>query len=314
MNQLLYDETLLGQYPDTRLAQLTGCNVSFIWRQRIKRGIPSYSSVYGYLPRFNYNIKAFDVINEISAYWLGFYFADGCVCQTRRRKLVCFSVSDYEALTKLSNFYTVDVKLIKCNKQKDRVYYNLQLCNEYLFDKLVALGCVPKKTFIIDKPNIPEKFYLPFLMGFYDGDGGLSRNRSVNSWKAFLGTGSKLFFDWISNIVNGFGFANSIEIRKMKSGKPFYIICMMGITAKTFLGKLYGAVPSYLPLSRKKCLYEQLMETKLRGPNFFEWEIDYLKSELNDVQCSKAISSDPRNYGWIRSADCLRMKRKSLKF
>lgn len=313
MKKIKYDEALLGKYTDTDLANLTGKDYGFIWRHRTKLGIPTYTSKFGHSPKYKYDIYAFDKIDEISAYWLGLYFSDGCICETGRRKIISLGISDYDVIKKLAEFYQVSKKLItKRVLSKNKNFYTLQLCNSYLFDKLLSLGCYKNKSFILEKPNIDKKYYIPFLMGFYDGDGSLSVNKSINSWKCGIGSASKNIFDWIVSIIDSYGYSKSVEVRKIKNGN-FYCVSMCGITAKAFLGDLYKSVPNFLPMKRKKKLYKQFCNVKLKSnPSFFNWEIDYINLELNDTKCSELINNDTRNYGWIRKPCNITKKRISL--
>lgn len=312
-----YQENLLGTLPDTRLAKLTGKSIGFIYRNRIKQNIPTYTSQFGSLPRNNYDIFAFDNMDNISAYWLGFYFADGCVCETtNNRKIVTLSSVDLEVLQKLVKFYKIKENLIGSYLRDGKKYYRLDLCNKHLFEKLSELGCVSRKSMILDKPNIDEKFYLPFLLGFFDGDGSISVNRTINSWKVSIGTGGYKFFKWLSSMLNNFYYYFSTEYKLTENKKNFYVITMCGVTAKAFLNKLYNSIfNKNIPLKRKFCLYKKLCKVKFaRGPDYFDWEINYINKEHNNYKCLDLIKNDFRNYGWIRSIGSIRKKRKSLKF
>lgn len=315
MNRLIYNEDLLGTAPDTVLAKRTGKSCGYIWRERTKRGMPTFNSVYGHQPLRGYRVDVFDEINIVSAYWLGFYFADGCVYGGKKgnRNLVNFSVSDYDVLEKLALFYEIDVKYIGVkNTPEGEKHFFLDLSNRHLFQQLVSLGCVPNKSHIVEPPKINDQFYIPFLMGFYDGDGCLSRNSSINSWKVGIGTAGKTLFEWIIQLLVSMGLIFSHEKRPGKNG-DFYEVVMCGITAKVFLDILYNSVPEGLPLTRKKVLYEELSSVKFRrGPDFTDWEINIIKNEKNNAKCATLIELDHRNYGWKRSADTIRHKRKLL--
>lgn len=314
MKDLEFDNSLLGTMPDPRLASLTGKHVSYIWRQRTKLGIPAFTSVHGHLPRFDYNIHAFDEINAIAAYWLGYYFSDGCVCLTRNRKLVTFTSCDYESVDKLADFYSLEDKsLIKEGSTGKGVKtYHLDLCNAHLFDRLVSLGCVPRKSNILQKPNIDENLYDAFLMGFFDGDGSVSLNRSINQWKVSIGTGGKPIFEWISKIAEERNIKFSTEKRNVKNG-DFYMITFCGLNGKVFLTRLYESVPTDLPLSRKREKCIEMSKKKFRkGPNVFDWEMDYIRKYEDNEMCRELIEKDKRNVGWTRSVDAIKRLRRKI--
>lgn len=306
-----YSDKLLGTLPDTDLAKLTGKSCSWIHRKRVSLSIPSYRSLFGCLPKFNYNINAFNNINCISAYWLGFYFADGCVCETTgNRYIVTICSLDREVVDKLKTFYGIeDHENTTTTIANNKNVYHLQLCNKKLFNKFCELGCVPRKSNILKAPIIDSKFYLPFILGYFDGDGCISRNSAINSWKISICTGSKDFFEWLESIIKGLDISYNIDIRRTKN--LFYSIALCGISGKFFMNKLYEFVPEYLPLSRKKQKFNEMCSNKfVKGPNLFDWEKEYIIQNRDNYLCSELIKTDKRNYGWVRSPYTIQKIRK----
>ncbi len=314
MKKQEFNDSILGTLPDTRIAEITNKHASWIWRRRQKLQIPVFASS---LPRFNYNIQAFDIINQESAYWLGFYFSDGCVCKSKNRHLVCLSSIDEEIVAKLSFFYGLnhDDLITKTRTSSGKISYNLQLCNKILFDRLVSLGCVERKSLILNPPKISSNFHKAFLMGVFDGDGSVSLNKSINQWKVSISTGSKAFANWIFNHASQLNLIPKFETRNKKNKKkPFFNIVLVGHSGKIFLDHLYGSVKADLPMTRKKLTYFKLSEIqKWKNPNFQDWEIDLLLSNKNLSIVSKLIYEDKRNYGWKRNINCLRRKKNSIK-
>jgi hypothetical protein len=135
-----------------------------------------------------YNVNAFSEIDNISAYWLGLYFSDGCVCNSKNKHSVILGSTDLEIIVKLKNFYGIpDAKIgTKILKKSGKKYYSLGLYNKTLFDRLVELGCVTNKSLIIEPPKINEEFIPSFLLGVIDGDGSVSLNKSINQWKVSI--------------------------------------------------------------------------------------------------------------------------------
>jgi DNA-binding transcriptional regulator WhiA len=306
-----YKDELLGTLPDTTLAELTGKHVGWIYRKRINQNIPSYRSLFGCLPRCKYDIHAFSNINSVSAYWLGFYFADGCVCKTTNsRHIVQMTSLDKEVIDKLNAFYGLQSPMCQTKIVNNKNAYTLQLCNKKLFNRLYELGCVTKKSNILGPPFIEEKFYLPFILGYFDGDGCVSRNSTINSWKVSIGTGGHDLFEWITSIIKSLNLAYSIEIKKKKN--YFYNICLCGISGKVFLDQLYSSVPEKLPLSRKKQRFLEMSLVKFRGPKLFDWEKEYIFSNRDNNICSSLIENDPKNYGWKRSAGTISHARRFI--
>ena len=131
------------------------------------------------ITKFNENI--FDVIDtEEKAYWLGFIFADGYVSNTNGFEL-SLAIKDYQHLVKFNLFVEhKDLNHVKINKAS----YNKQRCrwsvkNTHFVQTLNNLGCVPRKSLILEFPKL-EIFKDPslirhFIRGYFDGDGCISR-------------------------------------------------------------------------------------------------------------------------------------------
>jgi len=261
-----------------------------------------------------YRIDAFDDIDNISAYWLGFYFSDGCLCNSGGKHSVILSSVDKEVIVKLKSFYEMtDGKMLtSIIPESGKKYYTLGLHNKVLFDRLVELGCYENKSLILDPPKIDSKYTAAFLLGVIDGDGSISRNKTTNQWKVSIGTGSKVFADWIYSEINKRNLLPSFETRKKKNN--FYTVTLFGNSGKIFLDELYSSVPKELPLTRKYQSYLSMGSiVSGRGPDFQDWEVEILLSNKDNLKLVKTmIESHPKNYGWARSIGTLGHKRLAL--
>ena len=262
--------------------------------------------------RIKFNPCVLDKLGIKEAYFLGLYYSDGCVCHTtHNRYTISFCTIDKDLIDSIKLFFESNNK-IKEEKRDNVIVYRLNFCSKHLFDRLVELGCVENKSKIAGPPKIPENLYLPFLLGVFDGNGCLSRNSSINSWKVSIGTASFKFSNWLKEINKDIVF--SFEKRTIKSG-IFYSIVFTGISAKFFLDRLYKSTKDLVtPLCRKKKLYNCLLTIDFtRGTNFTDWENKILSiKKYSHQDCVDLINSDPRNYGWKRSKDSIAHKRKSL--
>lgn len=143
--------------------------------------------------KYSFNVKFFDILDKSSAYWLGFLYADGSVCNnvleinlSRRDKNHLYRflksiksnhpVGDYESFNKKTN------KKYEISKIS---IYSKELCN-----KLISLGCVERKSMILEFPCFIKDSLLPeFLRGYFDGDGGVNsklRRFNIVSTKQFV--------------------------------------------------------------------------------------------------------------------------------
>jgi len=254
-----------------------------------------------------FNPYVFDRIGVVESYYLGLIFSDGCICETTNgRKMLTFVSMDFQLVSNIKIFMN-SANAISERHENKKIYYSIAFCNGFLYERLLQLGCVAKKSLIIGAPKIDSKYYLSFLMGMFDGDGSISLNRSINSWKCSIGSGSKKMFLWISTILEQYGFSYSGGSRIIRE-KPFYTVELVGISALAFLRLLYDSVDSsVVPLERKHKRFLELSKVKFRkGPNFLEWEKEYLLSDLNYTDCCYMINNDSRNYGWVRKAASVR--------
>ena len=64
---------------------------------------------------------------------------------------------------------------------------------------LIALDIKPKKSYNLSKPNISEEFYLPYILGYFDGDGSLFK--LSNGEYAINITGTENCIKWINEIL-----------------------------------------------------------------------------------------------------------------
>ncbi len=129
---------------------------------------------------YTYNHDFFENIDtEEKAYWLGFFYADGCVSlQENNSAEACIKLykGDYRHLQKFNKSLNgnIDVKFDTriCsfnNKPQESCIircYSIKMVND-----LISHGCVPNKTFFIKVPQINESLMNHFIRGFFDGDG-----------------------------------------------------------------------------------------------------------------------------------------------
>lgn len=129
--------------------------------------------------KYNLNENFFDEINDKSAYWLGFLYADGSVRMKNNRsgelklKLKDTDKSHIEKFLKDINSSAP----IKCgiNKKDNSKFCCVLVNSNHMIKKLFELGCVQNKTFKIRIPKLNDEMMLHFIRGYFDGDGSISR-------------------------------------------------------------------------------------------------------------------------------------------
>lgn len=259
---------------------------------------------YSYHKKPKLNINCFNKIGHVESYWLGYLFADGCICKTTKdRYIINLTSIDKEVIVKFHKFVCSKNKIQEKDYNNKKVYA-VSFSNKYLYYKLKEYGMKSRKTKILDAPNIDETYVFSFLCGYFDGDGSISISKNINSWRVSIGFASLKFYNWFNSILDSKNLIYSIENnRRTKLNKKFYISCLNGISGKKFLELCYENIPSELSLKRKQRKYKELCKVNnLSNPRFQKWEIDIIKR--NGIESGiLLINKDSRNYGWIRGIE-----------
>ena len=135
------------------------------------------------------------------AYWLGFIAADGCVYETGSGSKVLSFNLNYRDKNHLDKFLkainsTAIIKIIDgAGFGASTKIASLQINSNKMVKDLNNLGIVQRKSLILSKPNIEEKYYYDWIRGYFDGDGSITVELSNgNSQINFLGTKEVLNF------------------------------------------------------------------------------------------------------------------------
>lgn len=145
------------------------------------------------------NYQFFENIdNEIKAYFLGLFYADGYNNQEKAAIRIGFAEKDKELLEKFLEAIGSNHK-IKTRKQdgNSQPFYSADINSRILSDDLAKHGCVQAKTHLLEKmPELPEELYRHFIRGYFDGDGSVYYTQSGSVDKITLSwTGNKPFLE-----------------------------------------------------------------------------------------------------------------------
>lgn len=205
----------------------------------------------------DYNI--FEKIDtKEKAYWLGFLAADGCNYQRKENASIIINIhqKDIEQLEKFKIFCKTNANIIKylANEgfSKNSEMCKIVLNSKKMSNDLIEKGIVPNKSLILKKPNIDSQYYLPFILGYFDGDGSINKTSQYNNY-SFSIQGTKEFLEWVNSILE---INLPLEKRTSDSKNSFYIRC--GGTNKPYsiLSKLYNSCEIHL--DRKYKIYKAL--------------------------------------------------------
>ena len=165
--------------------------------------------------KYHFKEDYFDNIDTPNkAYILGILYADGNVDVEKyhRMKLTLWDI-DKPLLEDIRKELGMDkpLNLDKANKEKNKNRHDawdLVIYSKHLTKRLNELGCMPRKSLILNFPNfIPENLMSHFLRGYFDGDGSISmktRGLSINF------TSSTNFCNGLNEYFNNMGIDTRI--------------------------------------------------------------------------------------------------------
>jgi len=184
---------------------------------------------------------------EEKAYWLGFMYADGNLSSTTNTISLELSLKDEIHLIKFNTFLNKSKNTRKDNFRCRCVFKDLKIYND-----LIKLGCVPKKSLILKFPKdtqVPKDLIHHFIRGYVDGDGSIyitnnNINVSVLGTKEFLSTLIKVF-----DLPKRNFYKNNKE-----NNSNCYFFQYSGKNAILFIDKIYKDATIYLERKYDKYL------------------------------------------------------------
>ena len=207
-----------------------------------------------------------NIDTEEKAYWLGFMFADGYICDFSNRPgedkfgmtLHTKDVSSLEQF-KTSIQATNPISDVSSN---GRELSRLLMSSQKTVDDLIRHGCVKQKSLVLKPPiDIPQQLIHHFIRGFFDGDGSIYLNKSEfekhKNWLtpsySICITSTREMIEWIIEQV-GFGHISKEPRRE----KTWYYRQNGNKKVKQFCEYLYKDATIYM--ERKFQLYQDLLK------------------------------------------------------
>lgn len=175
-----------------------------------------------------------NIDSEEKAYWLGFWFADGCIFKGKAggdfRCNLSLDSNDLGHIEKFANAINFDFTLGKIFESKrknfDTAMSRLQLMSEKMFFDLKRLGCVERKSKVLEPPILDSKYNKAFIRGFFDGDGCSTfwvKKHETGSGMSFVSTKPMLDF-----IFNEIFIGTEVKGTYVKVTDETYRICYGG--------------------------------------------------------------------------------------
>ena len=113
------------------------------------------------------------------AYVLGFFAADGTMIENKRGgHYLGLEITDKTLLYRIRELLGSNNKIAARRRNLEwKIAYRLQIGSNAIFSDLLKLGISPRKSKIIELPNIPEDYLSDFVRGYFDGDGHVTIGR-----------------------------------------------------------------------------------------------------------------------------------------
>lgn len=236
------------QIDDNELVRLFNSGITFKEIGKILN--ISHRTVIDHLGKFGlgrnkrHTIKrhdSFSTFTQESCYWAGFIAADGYI---RNGVGIELSAIDINHLIKLCRFVGREEDLYfrtRCIDDKVRKYVSLHLRSKQIADDLEKLfNIVPRKSLILEPPNLPKEMLRHFIRGYFDGDGSVGWHKYNNIPRICFCSGSEKFITWIFDILHEeLEDLGNRTVKKRKNSKV-KTLSFSGKSAQVILDWMYG--------------------------------------------------------------------------
>ena len=240
-----------------------------------KENIPITNKQTQKYPR---NSNFFDVIDTPQkAYWLGMFYADGCV---KKNNQITLGLKDLEHVEKFKQaIAAINNKIITIeDKRLNKIYYryDFTIRDKQLHDSLIKQGVLVNKSY--ENFGLPQLLNLSlmrhFIRGYYDGDGGLTYKinydcPSKSHFKVSF-TGNQQFLNELKCFLN----RDKISLQQNSISKITYDFSISGRQqVLSFLSWLYQDSDEFTRLDRKYNKYLELSSYEAPHPRTRKCEV-----------------------------------------
>ena len=169
---------------------------------------------------FKYDI--FHTIDtEEKAYWLGFLYADGFITSKNNKIGLTLALKDKDHLQKFTDFvdFRGGMNITEDHQFGSDSHFNAKgehmykistvISNVDMWNDLYEKGCVPNKSLILEFPKLDifssEDLVIPFIRGYFDGDGTLGlyphSNENKTLGESLMIVGTKPFLEGVEKYL-----------------------------------------------------------------------------------------------------------------
>lgn len=174
----------------------------------------------------NFDFDFFDRRDKITAYWAGFFVADGHIHigDTGGASLICYV--DSKDSWHIQQFYN-DISYGEPLKFRKDGYVGFELHYAKFKHQLPPWGVAPNKTKKFTEPTCITRELLPhFLRGWIDGDGNVYIAGSAA--RLVIASGNRQSMDWFANSLRILGYDGHIGVRPANSYSDNWVLYIGG--------------------------------------------------------------------------------------
>ncbi|MEW4242331.1 hypothetical protein Q0N51_25390 [Priestia megaterium] len=228
---------------------------------------------YSYLKR-KYSLNE-DYFNELDdpqkLYLLGWIYSDGCVFNHQNNGYKGFSFKLHKKDSYILEYFKEILKAehpIKYEKTTSGYlvgseYAKIIIGSTRIYNDLLNYGLMPRKTFLLKYPHHIVSDHRPFILGVFDGDGGIHFN-SVKKMASFTIAGTE---DMLISIRDIFQKEIGLEPTKISNHRNIYQLSYGGVKPVVRIAEwLYSWNPP-MYLKRKKEIFDMLLDVPKYGKN-----------------------------------------------
>lgn len=181
----------------------------------------------------------FDIPTVENSYWAGFIAADGCLLSGKPCLVIQLANKDLEHVKKFKTF-TKGTSEIGHQISTNSDYFRVYNCFKYYEDLNKYFNIIPKKSLILQPPNITDINQIKaFIVGYIDGDGCIPKKYTEKAYCLILGTYNMLF--WINTFFDQ-QYGISMKNIKIHKQSNIYQLHFMTKQARTVLEDLKHSV------------------------------------------------------------------------
>ncbi len=136
------------------------------------------------------------------AYAIGLIVSDGCLSKDGRH--IIMTSKDRIQLITFNRCLDLNTKIARKYSGSGNMSYYTQFSDVLFYGFLLKIGLSPAKSKTISTINVPKRYFIDFLRGYFDGDGcSYSYYDSVyaNNYRFYISfaSGSEKYLDWLRN-------------------------------------------------------------------------------------------------------------------